>query len=56
MSDINSKMELALRLRRDADATAMPHYASLMRRAADDLDAVSQLERSTPMQRQRQAC
>ena len=32
-------LELALRLRRNAEETRMPEYADLMRRAADDLEA-----------------
>lgn len=32
-------LELALRLRRDAEETSMPEYAHLMRRAADDLES-----------------
>ena len=32
------------RFRRDAEATFMPEYAVLMRRAADDLEAFLQLQ------------
>jgi hypothetical protein len=39
MTNVNGKQELALRLRKDAEATSDPHYAILMRRAADEIDA-----------------
>ena len=35
---------LVERFRRDADATSMPEYADLMRRAADELEAFLRLQ------------
>src|SRR5271163_3461656 len=48
-------LELALRLRRDAEATCMPEYADLMRRAAEDLETFSLLADSTLDQHERRA-
>ncbi len=50
MSEPANTLELALRLRRDADATCMPEYARLMRRAADDLEAFVCSLHPAPMQ------
>jgi hypothetical protein len=47
--------ELAARLRRDAEATSDPVYASLMRRAAEDLEACSCPADSDVDQRERRA-
>ena len=55
MPNINTIRDLASRLRRDAGATSDPHYASLMRRAAEDLEACSSLADSSIDQRERRA-
>ena len=39
MSQPVNTLELALRLRRDAEETCMPEYADLMRRAAAEIEA-----------------
>ena len=43
MPDPVNTLELAQRLRRDADATNMPEYAFLMRRAAAELEGFSRI-------------
>jgi hypothetical protein len=48
-------LELALRLRRDAEAACLPEYADLMRRAADELEAFVRPGDSVPDQRERRA-
>ena len=55
MSKADRIQELAARLRRDADATSDPVYASLMRRAAEDLETYSRLTDSNFDQRERRA-
>jgi hypothetical protein len=52
MSQPVSTLELALRFRRDADATCLPEYADLMRRVADDLEAFARLRNAAPLQRE----
>jgi len=55
MSNANRTQELASRLRRDAEATDMPDYAALMRRAAEDLETYSCPADSNLDQRERRA-
>jgi hypothetical protein len=55
MSQPVNTLELALRLRRDAEETCIPEYADLMRRAADDLEAFVGSDDSTCVQRERKA-
>jgi len=46
--------DLASRLRRDADATCMPEYAFLMRRAAEELEDFALLGASAVHRHERQ--
>ena len=55
MPDPIDSLELAQRLRRDADATDMPEYAALMRRAAEDLEDFARLATPAMHLRDRQA-
>lgn len=48
-------LELALRLRRDAEETRMPEYADLMRRAADDLETFVHSDEPTCVHTKRKA-
>jgi hypothetical protein len=55
MSQPVDTLELALRLRRDAEETRMPEYAKLMRRAADDLEAFVRSDVPTCVHTERKA-
>lgn len=48
-------LELAQRLRRDAEETRMPEYADLMRRAADELEASVRADQPTCIHAERKA-
>jgi len=48
-------LELAQRLRHSAETTNMPEYADLMRRAAEELEAISRAPDSTRDERERLA-
>jgi hypothetical protein len=51
MSQPVNSLELALRLRRDAEETCMPEYADLMRRAATELEALVRSDDSADAER-----
>jgi hypothetical protein len=55
MSDPIDTLDLALRLRQDAQATALPEYVNLMLRAAEELEAYARLKESAPHQPERRA-
>ncbi len=55
MSKPVDTLELALRLRRDAEETCMPEYAHLMRRAADDLESFVRSGEATCVHSKRKA-
>jgi len=55
MSQPVDTLELALRLRRDAEETCMPEYADLMRQAAADLEAFVRSDQPTRVHRERKA-
>jgi len=55
MSDPANTLELALRLRRDAETTCLPEYACLMRRAADELETFVRFAGSSFGERERRA-
>jgi hypothetical protein len=48
-------LELASRLRRDADATCFPEYSELLRRAAADLESFVHLQFTTVDRAERRA-
>lgn len=55
MSQPVNTLELAQRLRRDAEETGMPDYADLMRRAAAELEAFARPKDPAPVPHERKA-
>ncbi len=51
-----STMELAQRLRQDAETASFPAYADLMRRAAEELEALARIPTSERDQREMCGC